>query len=424
MTLKSHSLRLRIAAWAMYDFANSAFAAIVVTFVFATYFTKGVVQGDEIRGTHLWSNAVAMTGLIVAVLSPGLGALADRTGFRKRFLLIATIAAVLGTLMLSRATAGDVSYALIWFVVANVGYEIGIVFCNAYLPDLASPSQIGRISGYAWGFGYVGGVLAMVLALIMFILPETPWFGVTKEAAGHVRATMMLTAIWFSVFSLPILFVFRDKPQANTNGAIVAAYRQLSQTFHEIRRYREIVKLLAARLIYNDGLVTVFAFGGIYAQGTFGFETTEIIIFGLVLNVTAGIGAFALGFLDDRIGGKKTILVSLVGLVLASILAVLATTKLQFWVAGSILGLFVGPNQAASRSLMGRFVPHKYENEFFGFYAFSGKATAFLGPFLLGQLTLMFDSQRVGMSVVLGFFMVGGLLLTFVDEAAGMRART
>ena len=177
-------------------------------------------------------------------------------------------------------------------------------------------------------------------------------------------------------------------------------------------------------MIYNDGLVTVFAFGGIYAQGTFGFETTEIIIFGLVLNVTAGIGAFALGFLDDRIGGKKTILVSLVGLVLASILAVLATTKLQFWVAGSILGLFVGPNQAASRSLMGRFVPHKYENEFFGFYAFSGKATAFLGPFLLGQLTLMFDSQRVGMSVVLGFFMVGGLLLTFVDEAAGMRART
>ena len=423
MSPKTHSQKTRIAAWAMYDFANSSFAAIVVTFVFATYFTKGVVQGDEIRGTHLWSNAVAMTGLIVAVLSPGLGALADRTGYRKKFLLLATIGAVLGTLMLSRAMPGDIGYAMTWFVIANVGYEIGIVFCNAYLPDLASPSRIGRVSGYAWGFGYVGGVLAMVLALIMFILPENPWFGVTKENAGHVRATLLLTAVWFTVFSLPILYVFRDRTVANSRGAIVAAYRQLKQTFHEIRRYREIVKLLAARLIYNDGLVTVFAFGGIYAQGTFGFETTEIIIFGLVLNVTAGIGAFALGYLDDKIGGKNTILVSLVGLILAAILAVLATTKLQFWVAGSLLGLFVGPNQSASRSLMGRFVPHKYENEFFGFYAFSGKATAFMGPFLLGQLTLLFDSQRAGMSVVLGFFLLGGVLLMFVDEAAGMRAR-
>ncbi len=175
-----------------------------------------------------------------------------------------------------------------------------------------------------------------------------------------------------------------------------------------------------ARLIYNDGLITIFAFGGIYAQGTFGFETEDIIIFGIVLNVAAGLGAMAFGFLDDLIGGKTTIMISLVGLFAAALLAVMATSPFWFWVAAIGVGLLAGPNQAASRSLMGRFVPPDKETEFYGFFAFSGKATAFLGPLMLGQFTTLFDSQRVGVATVLIFFVVGGLLMMRVNEKEGI----
>ena len=177
---------------------------------------------------------------------------------------------------------------------------------------------------------------------------------------------------------------------------------------------------MIARLIYNDGLITIFAFGGIYAQGTFGFTTEDVIVFGIALNVAAGLGALAFGFLDDIIGGKPTIFISLAGLFAAGLLAVLTTSETLFWVAGIVVGILAGPNQAASRSLMGRFVPPDKETEFYGFFAFSGKATSFLGPLLLGQFTLLFDSQRAGVSTVLLFFIVGALLLRMVDEKEGI----
>jgi UMF1 family MFS transporter len=199
------------------------------------------------------------------------------------------------------------------------------------------------------------------------------------------------------------------------------ANRQLLDTFNQIRQqYRQILRLLVARLIYNDGLITIFAFGGIYAQGTFGFTTEEVIVFGIALNVAAGLGALAFGFLDDLIGGKRTIFISLAGLFAAGLLAVLTPSVFWFWVAGIVVGLLAGPNQAASRSLMGRFVPATKETEFYGFFAFSGKATSFLGPLLLGQFTLFFANQRAGVATVLLFFIVGGLLLRRVDEKEGI----
>ena len=196
---------------------------------------------------------------------------------------------------------------------------------------------------------------------------------------------------------------------------------QLKSTFHEIKRYRQIVRLLIARIFYNDGIITIYSFGGIYAAGTFGFTFSEILTFGIVLNITAGLGAFAMGFLDDRIGGKRTIQITNMVFIAATLLAVFAPSKLWFWVSGIIVGFFLGPNQAVSRSLMGRFVPSDKETEFFGFYAFSGKATAFIGPFFLGLLTEMFNSQRAGMSIVVVMFIVGSLLLTRVDEEEGKR---
>jgi UMF1 family MFS transporter len=418
-----HYDRRAVWSWALYDFANSPFTTLVVTFVYAAYFTRAIAP-DEISGTTLWSRGVTITALTVALLSPLAGALADRGGYRKLFLLLSTVICVGGTLALYPVLPGDTTRALVFFVIANIAFEMGMVFYNAFLPDIAPRHRIGRISGFGWALGYVGGLLALVLALVALVLPEQPWLGISKEAGENIRATNLMVAVWFAVFSLPIfLWVKEDKSRITRGGSILrASFGQLASTFREVRGYRQVVRFLVARMIYNDALVTVFAFGGIYAAGTFGFTQSEIIVFGIVLNLTAGLGAWVMGNLDDRLGGKKTLLISIVGLSVASLLAVVSPNKVLFWVAGIVIGIFAGPNQAASRSLMGRFVPPEKENEFYGFFAFSGKATAFVGPFLLGSLTRLFDSQRAGVSCVIVLFVLGGLLLLSVDEREGIEA--
>jgi MFS transporter, UMF1 family len=425
MTRQSTNRRA-IWSWALYDFANSPFTTLVVTFIYAAYFTQSMVD-DEIRGTGLWTLAVSVTAIIVAFLSPLMGAVADRGGFRKTFLVLFTLTCVVATIRLYGIPPGaegssNAIRALIWFVIANIAFEMGCVFYNAFLPDVAPSDQIGRVSGYGWSMGYLGGLLALVLALVGFIQPAVPWFGFSTGAGENVRATNLLVAIWFATFSIPIvLWVHEDKSRVTrTRGVIAASYRQLVDTLGAIRKYKQVVWFLLARLLYNDGLVTVFAFGGIYAAGTFDFTIEEILIFGIVLNITAGVGAFVCGFLDDALGGKRTIQLSLVGLIVATLLAILAPSRTWFWVAGIVIGIFSGPNQSASRSLMGRFVPANKENEFFGFFAFSGKATGFLGPFLLGRLTEAFDSQRIGVSIVLVLFVAGALVLIRVDEKEGI----
>lgn len=414
--------RRTVASWALYDFANSPFTTLVVTFIYAAYFTQAIAP-DEIHGTALWSRGVTVTALVVAFLSPILGALADRGGYRKRFLLLSTGVAVIATVGLYFPLPGQVTAALAWFVIANVAFELGMVFYNAFLPDIAPPEAIGRISGYGWALGYVGGLLALVLALVGLVQPETPWFGFSTELGQNIRASNLLVAAWYAVFSLPIfLFVAEERSRVSAPGRILAeTWVQLRDTFGEIRRYRQIVRLLVARLLYNDGLVTIFAFGGIYAAGTFGFAMRDILLFGIVLNITSGLGAFLLGFADDRLGGRRTIQISLVGLIVATVMATFAPDRAWFWASGVVLGIFVGPNQSASRSLMGRFVPADKENEFFGFFAFSGKLTAFLGPFMFGVLTEVFDSQRAGVAFVLVLFVGGLALLAGVDEEEGKR---
>ncbi len=417
------SSRRTILAWCLYDFANSAFATLVVTFVYAAFFTK-VIAPDEVTGTWLWSRSVSITAFTVALLSPFLGALADRAGYRKRFLGFFTLVAVLGSVLLYTATPGEVVKALFWFTVANIAFEMGGVFYNAFLPDIAPPERIGRVSGYGWALGYAGGLSALGLALVGLVDAEIPWFGFSKEGYQHIRATNLLVAGWFAVFSLPLfLWVGEGAARPGAKGELVAgSVRQLIRTLREIRRYPDIFRLLLARLFYADGLNTIFAFGGIYAAGVFGFTFEELLIFGLVLNVAAGAGAFGLGFVDDWLGGKRTIQISLLGFITAATTALLTGQRALFWAAGLLIGLCAGPNQAASRSLMGRFVPADKKNEFYGLFAFSGKATAFLGPFLLGELTRLFGSQRAGMAAVLVFFVVGLVLIQRVDEERGRRA--
>jgi UMF1 family MFS transporter len=312
--------------------------------------------------------------------------------------------------------------ALVLVIIANIGFEFGEVFYNAFLPDVAPPERVGRVSGYGWGLGYIGGLSALALALVAFVQPDVPWFGFSTEAGENVRATNLLVAAWFAIFSLPLfLFVAEDKSRISKAGRIVKdTSRQLADTVRELRRYRQIVRVLIARLLYNDGIVTIYAFGGIYAAETFGFTLEDVLIFGIVLNMSAGVGALLMGHLDDWIGGKRTIVVSLLGLITATTIAVLARSPQAFWAAGILTGLFFGPNQAASRSLMARFVPPHAENEFFGFFAFSGKLTAFIGPFFLGLITQLTGSQRLGVSVVLVLFSAGLAVLLSLDEEDGI----
>jgi UMF1 family MFS transporter len=433
-------MRIRRAtfSWALYDFANSPFTTLVVTFVYATYFSE-FIAGNSVQGQTLWGYAVTTTALIVAISSPLLGAVADQGGYRKRFIVVATLIAAGATAALYGVLPGQVLLALSLFVVANVAFELANVFYNAYLPDLARPADIGKISGWGWGLGYLGGLLALAVALVTLVqppallayvsdsglgIPDGPWFGFSTDNGENVRATNLLVAAWFLIFSLPLfLFVHEKKSSKSFQPAVVGgSLKQLMDTFREVRKHKEAVKFLLARLIYNDGLVTIFAFGGLYAAGTFGFSLTDVLIFGIVINLAAGTGAVAMGYVDDWIGAKLTIVISLLGLTLAALIGVIARDAAWFWAAGILIGIFSGPNQAASRSLMGRYVPEGMENEFFGFFAFSGKLTAFIGPVLLALVTDAAQSQRAGMVVVIVLFILGMVLLIPVREPESRRS--
>ncbi|MBI2535503.1 MAG: MFS transporter, partial [Gemmatimonadetes bacterium] len=409
--IKSDDFRT-IASWCLFDWANSAFTTLVVTFIYATYFSTAFAP-DEVAGTALWSRGVGLSAVIIALLSPILGAAADKGGKRKRYLAVTTITAVIATTLLAFIRPGMPSAVLValgLFVVGNVGFELGMVFYNSFLPTIASPGRIGRVSGYGWGVGYVGGLVCLVVALVGFVQPETPWFGISKAENFNIRATNLLVAGWFAVFSLPLFLFVRERPVPGARFAIAGTLRELQDTVRHVRRYGEIVKYLLAHLIYNDGLVTIFAFGAIYAAGTFGMSFSEVILFGIVLNVVAGLGALGFGFVDDKIGGKKTVMLSLVALSTAALIGVFAPSKMWLWVSGVLIGGFAGPNQAASRSLMGRFSPVRHQTEFFGFFALSGKVTSFMGPIALGTVAQMAGTQRAGIATVIVFFVAGGLL--------------
>ena len=411
--------RLGQISWAIYDWANSAFSVVIVTFVFATYFSQGIAT-DPVTGTAQWGWAMTASGIAIAVISPILGAVADAGGRRKPWVLGFTVLSVAGCLLLwyARPDPSYVLFALVVVGLTNLAFEVAGVFYNAMLPEIVSPEYLGRLSGWAWGLGYAGGLVCLVFVLFAFIQTETPLFGLDQADAQHVRITGPLVGIWLAVFSVP-LFLFtpdRESKGLPAAAAVREGLAQLRRTFAELRRYRTILHFLIARMIYTDGLNTLFAFGGIYAAGTFGMDTAGVIKFGILLNVTAGLGALGFAWLDDSIGAKRTILIALVGLFACGTAAVIATSTLTFWIAGGLLGIFVGPTQAASRSLMARMAPPEVRTEMFGLYALTGKITAYLGPFVLGTVTFWTGSQRLGIATILVFFIVGGLLLLPLRE--------
>lgn len=410
--------------WSMYDFANSAYTTIIVTFIYALFFKDNMAENGSV-GSSLWTRGVTVTAIIVAVSSPFLGAIADRGGYRRRFLITSTIVTVVLTAMLWFPAPGQAALALVFFVTSNIAFELSGVFYNSYLPDVAPPDRIGRVSGYGWAMGYVGGLLCMGIGLVVLLLPDTAPFGLDRELGEDFRAITLLVAAWFAVFSIPMFLWVKEPPRTEERppvGQVVRdASRQIAVTFKEIRdRYKDIFRLLVARMIYNDGLVTVFAVGPIFVSEAFGMTTIQVLTWGVGVQMASMIGAFVMGFMDDRLGGKKTILVTIVGLAIGGIWAVTSTSTLSIYLAGFWVGIFVGPNQAASRSLLGRFVPEAKETEFYGFFALSGKAIAFMGPFLYGEIQRITGSPRLGMGTIVSFFVIGGLLLLAVDEKRGI----
>ncbi|MFH1762954.1 MAG: MFS transporter [Gemmatimonadota bacterium] len=425
----------RIAAWASYDWASSAFTTVVVTFLYAEYFRSAIVPDvpGGIPGSSIWGWAVSASAVFVALLSPVFGAMADRGGRRRFYLIVSTVICVVFTVALglvAPSTPNAVLLAVLFFVVANSAFDIGGVFYNSFLPAVAPPEKLGTISGIGWGIGYMAGLVSMCIALFGFIgFPETVdrWFSISTDSGLNYRAPLFLVAAWFAVFSIPMFLFVKDEGPTRKGVGVGEAFAELRSTFREVRRFRETAKFLLARLVFNDGLVTIFSMSSIYLGAVFGMGLGEIMMVGIAINLLAGLSAFGFGFVDDKIGAKRTVLISVVALGVAVTIAAIAPSKSWFWVSAVLVGLFSGPNQAASRSLMSRFVPDHQQAEFFGFFSFSGKATAFLGPFLFAWLTNLFQSEsyhseRIGISVLILMFAVGGLILWTVDETEGIRA--
>jgi len=406
-------------AWCLYDWANSGFPTVVTTFVFAAYFTKAIAT-DTITGTAQWGYALSASGLAIAVIGPIAGAIADHAGRRKPWVLAFSALCVVATLFLwfARPDPEAIMLTLILVAVANVGFETAMVFYNAMLPSLVPNARIGRLSGWGWGLGYFGGLTCLVIALVVLVMPETAPFGLDKGSSEHVRATAPLVAFWFAVFSLPFFLWTPDVPK--TDIALAAAVRRglatLGRTLRKVRDYRAVALYLLARMVYTDGLNTLFAVGGIYAAVTFGMDEIDVLVFGIAINITAGAGAVAFAWIDDWIGPKRTIVISVSALTVIGGVLLLIESQTAFWALALLLGLFFGPAQAASRSMMARLAPPELRAEMFGLYAFSGKATAFIGPALFAAVTQLANSQRAGMATILVFFVVGLALLAPVRD--------
>jgi UMF1 family MFS transporter len=413
-------------AWCSYDWANSGYPTIVTTFVLAAYFARGIAA-DEVSGASQWAFAMSASALVLAVASPILGAIADQRGRRKPWVAVFTVLCVVacGSMWFARPDPSYATLALVLLAVSNFAFEMAIVFYNAMLPAIAPTHLLGRISGWGWGLGYAGGLACLVIALVVLIEPAPPLFGLDAADAEPVRATALLVAAWFALFSLPFFLLTPDQPATGTGAA--AAIRQglarLIDTVRHVRRYKQIALYLLAHMIYADGLNTLFALGGIYAAVTFGMEVNEVLLFGIAINITAGAGAFAFGWVDDRIGARRTILIALACLIGFGAGILLVESTLWFWLFGLPLGLFLGPAQSASRSLMARLAPDDMRAEMFGLYALSGKATAFLGPAVFGLVTAATGSQRLGMATIIVFLAVGGGLLLLVREPAAAARR-
>ena len=436
-----------LTGWVLFDWAAQPFYTLILTFLFAPYFANAVV-GDPAWGQAIWGYAAAVAGILVAIGSPLLGALADGRGRRKPWIALFSLVLAAGMATLWFAAPGTAGLAL-WvillaFVVATVAAEFTTVFTNSIMPTLVPPDRMGRLSGIGWGVGYAGGLVSLIImAGLIVTVPSTgktllglePLLHLDTAAREGDRLVGPFSAAWFLIFMIPFFLFVPDKRRVMpANHHETSAAAELWSTLRDLPNHRDMLIFLIARAIYVDGLSAIFVFGGIYGASVFGWQAFELGLFGIILTLTGAIGAVIGGFLDDRWGAKRVIVASLV-ILLAGSLGILSvstahvlfsigvvakvpgsapfssTGELVYLVFAILIGVVAAPVQAASRSLLARLAPPDKMTQYFGLFAFSGKVTAFAAPFLIATVTTATGSQRAGMAVIAAFLLTGMVLM-------------
>lgn len=417
--------RRAIAAWALYDFANSGFAATVLAVVFNVYFAQRVVPpegvsvaGHVLHGPFLWSAAVALSTFVVFLLAPLLGAVADVSGRKKSFLAFFWLLGSLASSALVFVTPGRVGLAMVLFGLANIGFAGGNIFYNAFLPDLAPPDRQGRLSGLGWAVGYLGSFLCLGVNLLLIRFPER--FHLPPVDDWPVRAGLLTVGLWWAAFGWPlVVWGPRDRP-LDTRSPILWVRRgfgRLARTGRELGGHRNLLLFMAAFALYNDGIETVILTASLVGAGLLGMAPSELILCFLMIQAVAFAGALVFGRWADRIGPKRVVLVTLAVYLGVLGRAYFLETKAEFWALGVVLGFVLGGSQAASRTLMGRLVPPGQSAEFFSFYGIVAKFTAIAGPLVFGAAA-QWGGLRTAVLSLAPFFLAGGLLLIWVRDGA------
>ncbi len=427
-------------AWSMYDFANSGFTTVVLTAVFNAYFV-GAVAGNAPWATLAWTGALALSSLLVILTMPAIGAWADARGAKKPLLLATTIGCVLGTAGLALAQPGSVALAIALVVLANWFYNTGESLIAAFLPELARPHALGKVSGWGWAFGYFGGMLTLGLSLGWVLSAQARG----ETAAQFVPVTMLITAAVFALASVPTFLVLRERarPQAVAIGAAMAgqamagqaesapagqpgaadAFARLRRTWRESGRFVDFRRLLVCGAFYQAGIAVVIALAAVYAEQAMGFKQTQTMALVFVVNIASALGAFGFGYLQDRLGHRRALALTLGGWIAMVLVAGLGTSLAMFWLAAVLAGLCMGSSQSCGRAMVGALAPSGRLAEFFGLWAMAVRVAAIVGPLTYGLVTwLTAGNHRVAILCTGLFFVAGLVLLSGIDMARGARA--
>ncbi len=410
-----------VVSWAAYDFANSGYTTVVLTAVFSAYFVGVVANGEE-WGTRLWIVALALSNAAVLIAMPIIGAYADLRARKQWLLRVSTIGCVLFTAALALAGRGDVAIAVVAIVISNFFFQVGVSLIGAFLPEIARPQALGKVSGWGWSFGYLGGLLTLAVCLAYVIWARAQGL----DAEHFVPVTMLITAGIFALAALPTLFILRERAVSQAQKSIDVVRDSMSRlgaTLKNIGRYQDFARLLVCGAFYQAGVAVVIALAAIYAQEVmkFSFEQTMALI--AVVNITAAIGAFAFGYVQDKLGHKRALALTLLLWIAMTAVASVATTAALFWVAANLAGLAMGSSQSAGRAMTGLFAPATRLAEFYGLWTLSVQVAAIVGPLTYGAvLYLTDDNYRLGMMITGGFFVIGLLLIASIDMERGRRA--
>jgi len=403
-------------AWAMFDFANSGYTTVVITAIFNAYFVAAVA-GGAVWATFAWTAALSVSYLLILLTAPLLGAHADLHG-KKRWLLLTTAGCVLGTAGLALAGPGDLLLALCFLVISNACFGSGENLIAAFLPELARTESLGRVSGWGWGLGYLGGLAVLALCLVWIDNAQAQG----QTAADFVPACMLITAVMFAVASAPTFLFLRERRPAAV-ASVTPAWQRVFTTLRHAARYRDMRRFMLCIVFYQAGIQAVIALAAIYAQQAMGFSTQETIQLIFIVNVTAALGAFGFGHLQDRIGHVRALALTLVGWIAMTLVAWSAQTSATFWLAANLAGLCLGASQSAGRALIGLLAPEDRHGEFFGLWGLAVKLSSILGPLTYGAVTwLAAGDHRLAILVTGGYFVIGLAILAGVDVERGRRA--